>query len=57
MAFTSHLNHMAKQASKAHSSHHQAALPGDSKLIKASAIIGLATGLVSAGLYILYRQF
>ena len=50
MAFTSHLNNLAKQSARASSG-------GDSNILKTSAIIGLASGLVSAGLYFLYKQY
>jgi hypothetical protein len=50
MAFTSHLNNLAKHSARASSG-------GDSNILKTSAIIGLASGLVSAGLYFLYRQY
>ena len=50
MAYTSHFNNLARQSARASAA-------GDSNILKTSAIIGLASGLVSAGLYFLYRQY
>ena len=50
MAYTSHFNNLAKQSARASAG-------GDSNILKTSAIIGIASGLISAGLYFLYRQY
>lgn len=55
MAYTSHFNNLAKQAARIQEQSSKTG--GDSKILKASAIIGLTTGLVSACAYYLYKQY